>query len=287
MEPLVPITFPTTFMTTDESVSGTDTAAQTDTPTGDGVQDAHGAALENFLEEKERFAQDTQGQVSSSEEDESTVVTQPTEKDIRHFSKKINEEVDKRMVMARGFIERDPEYMYILAAEDPDVADRLLKLDSSYKAKSAKELLQKREKEQDTSSVDPIKEQDERLSLLEQELREERINRLKEQHTDLTGDLEEKFMELYSDETMVKKFNTTELLGFARALVNKPKTDPSNDVALALLRQQEGAVPSVRGGSAIKSDVETSEEKRVRAAFGHTKDDEKLLPPNWQQLVGN
>ena len=238
---------------------------------------------------------DNEGQSPDDEgiTDKNTVgFTQPSGKDARHASRKINDEIDKRFNLSKRLVERDPEAIYDIAEEDPDMADRLLRDNPDLGADSAKELLASRgDSKGDLESVrTKVSQTSSEVRKLQEQLAEERFLRLKEKHPDLKDDLEEEFRTLYSDNRFSDK-TPEQLLLIARALSGK--TEPNNDnigtdVAIDLIKQSEGVQTQIRGGHSKDGIKHESDEQRsMRMAFGHTQEDfDKYLPANIDQMLG-
>lgn len=221
-------------------------------------------------------------------EDKKEPDTQPTEKDYRHAQQKITKEIESKMSLARKMVEKDADSIYDIAETDPKLAQKLLE-EYEYGTKSLDELLGTKERASVTD--DDVKERvlstDRRLKKIEDKLTDERVLRMKEKHPDMKDDLEEKFRELYSD----AKFSEEEpdkVLNVARALLGKPlqKAD-AQDVALDLLKQQEGVQTTLKGGSGAQKRSETPQSAAIRKSFGHSEaDKEKYLPENFNEIMG-
>lgn len=223
--------------------------------------------------------------------DKVTTTAQPSDKDTRHAATKINDEIDKRFKLSQRMVERDPDAIYDIAETDPDMAERLLKNIPDYGASSVEELLENRDlKGQDLKAVkQKVSTTSSEVRKLQEQLQEERILRLQEKNPDLTGDVEAEFRKMYSDERFSDK-TPDQLLNIARALTGNATPTIKNgatDVALEMLKQNEGVQTTVRGASANqKITHETDHQRATRMAFGNTEEDfKKYLPENIDDML--
>lgn len=226
---------------------------------------------------------------AKKEEKKAPPATQPTEKDQRHFAKKIQQDFDAKLRLAKKLVSKDPDAIYDLIDEDETLVTHILKTDDSFKAKTIDELRALRQSEENGEQDPLIASTNQKLVKIEAQLAEERILRLKGQFPDLRDDVEDKFREMYSDERF-SDYEPEELYVVAKALTKKSSTKPNaNDVALDMLQSQEGALPSSGGGSGTvkaKSKL-TNEQKNRLQQFGHSEADlDKYLPPNIDKILG-
>lgn len=232
------------------------------------------------------------GQKAPAKKTEKATTQQDDEKATRHYSRKINQEVEKRVNLALDVLDENPDFIYKLAEKDPAVANRILKTrDVEFNAKNVDELL--RNKRFEEAGDDPVKrtvlEQDERLRRIEEAQNESKLRELKARHPDLEGELEEEFRGMYSDPAFKSRYTEDQMVGMARAALGIEAPDEgANSVALDLLNQNAGAMSRMRGGSTkSREDTESPEEVQIREAFGHSKkDEEKYLPKNFDEIMG-
>lgn len=218
-----------------------------------------------------------------------TTQAQPTEKDYRHATQKITKEIEKKMALGRKMVEKDSEAIYDIAETDPDLAQKLLQ-EYDYGTTNLEEFLQK--KESGAQTLDDVKGKvistDSRLKKIEKKLMDERVLRMREINPDLQDELEEQFRELYNDPRFADE-DPTKVLNVARALTGQTSQQTStNDVALQILKSQEGAQTSLKGGGGgARKRTESPQSAAVRRAFGHSEADvEKYLPPNIDEILG-
>ncbi len=220
---------------------------------------------------------------------EEVVVTQPSEKDERHFAQKVQQDFDAKVRLAKRLFEKDPESILELADEDESVANAVLR-DSPYEGAKSVEQLRKVKEENLSDDERKFIKRDRKLSRLEQQLLDERILRLRGKNPDLQGDLETKFRELYGDERFESLVDDPEkLIGVARALTGTaPAQNTANDVAIGLLKQQEGSMPASGGSAPEKAKSKlTDSQRRQMKSFGHTEADyEKYLPKEIDHMLG-
>lgn len=215
-------------------------------------------------------------------------VQQPTAKDERHFSQFISKAAEKAYDMARLAVEANADAIYDIADRDPEMAQRLLK-DYQLGANTVDELLQKKNinDAEDPALAELKQEASQRMSALEKELLEERIFRLRGDNPDLNGDLEEKFREVYSDPAFAK-FDTAQKLNVARALTGKPQGQQTNanDVAVAILKREEGIVaPAKSASQPDKFKQESASFRAMKSAMGVSDKDLEILPPDIDDLI--
>lgn len=215
--------------------------------------------------------------------------TQPSEKDQRHFSQKIQQEFDAKVRLAKKLVSKDPESIYELAEEDESIANAILR-DSPYEGAKNVEELRKVKEESLTDEEKKFLKRDKKLSRLEQKLLDEQVLRLRGTHPDLTGELESTYRQLYSDERFQGiAEDSDKLIGVARALTGKsPTTSIATDAALEFLKQQEGSMPSGSSVAPHTSKPKMSEaSQRVMRGFGHSEADiAKYLPSNVDEILG-
>lgn len=223
---------------------------------------------------------------------ETTIGTQAgtrqlTEKDERHFTKFVTKTAQEKYDIARLAVEADENAIFKIAETDKDLAERLIK-EYDFGTDNVDELL---EKKAIVSSANPAAAEKEIQDAkwkqnMEKQLMEEKILRLKGENADLDGEVEDAFRDLYSNPAM-SKFDENQKLAMARAIVGKASTKSNaDDVALAVLKQQEGSMSSPK--TAVKPDKTKSyspEFKQMQKAMGVSDKDLELLPENIEELI--
>lgn len=209
---------------------------------------------------------------------EEPVQTQPTDKDYRHLTAKMHEEIDEKIRIAEMLVDRDPDAIYDLAESDPALAKSILKRRPDYGAKTVEELMAKKGQEP--------KEDDGKLKEMEARLLNEHVLRMKKEHPDLKDELEDAYRDMYSDPRF-KDYDEEKKLNIARAVTGTTAQQPSRvpDVTLEMLRQNEGVHTSMRS-----SGTHSEDPARLRSlsAWGYTKEDEKkYLPPNIDEILSS
>ena len=220
---------------------------------------------------------------------EEPAAPQPTDKDYRHAQQKITKEIELKLALARKMVEKDADAIYDIAETDRSLAEKLLE-EYDYGTKSLEEFLEKKESEsvEDSEMKVRVLKVDKRLASMEKKLTDERIQRMREKHPDLSDELEREIRTLYSDPRFAEA-TPEKVLAVARAMSGE--TDPiasANDVALSLLKANEGASTSLKGdaGAGKRKDL-TPQQAAIQQQFGHTDADrEKYLPPNLDEILG-
>ncbi len=237
--------------------------------------------------DQEKQVAEQQEQAKAQGQQEQTT-TQPTEKDYRHAQQELGRQIDKKIKMAEKLIQRDPESIYDIAETDPDLANKILERFPDFGAKNVSELMAKN----GLKNVDDIKEKvvatSSEVKALQESLREERVLRLKERHPDLKDALEEEFRNLYSDPRFAD-YEPEKVLQVARAFTGKISQETNaNDVALSVLKQQEGATSTLKGSTNQGKVInETPTQRAMRTSFGHSEEDsKKYLPSNIDEFLG-
>lgn len=237
-------------------------------------------AMKQTEQEKQVAAQQAQANEQAA--------PQPTEKDYRHAQQELGRQIDKKIKMAEKLIQRDPESIYDIAETDPDLANKILERFPDFGAKNVQELMAK----EGLKNADDIKKAvvatSSEVKALQETLREERVLRLKERHPDLKDGLEEEFRRLYSDPRFSDE-DPSKVLQVARAFTGKISQESNaNDVALAVLKQQEGATSTMKGSTVQgKTSQETPAQRAMRSRFGHSEEDtKKYLPSNIDEYLG-
>lgn len=208
-------------------------------------------------------------------------------KDERHASTKITELSEQRLKFARIAIERDKEAIYDIASTDRKVAEKLFE-EYEYEADSLDELIAKHENPgADAKTVQEKIQNDERYSKLEEDLMSEKLNRLRQKHEDLDTDLEQEFRKINSNPLFESK-TEEEKLNIARASLGKTTpSSESNQVALDILKTQEGMTTTPKGGAEAKKKqrITPGSERHYESAGVTEKDLEKYLPDNIDDLM--
>lgn len=212
---------------------------------------------------------------------------QPTEKDERHFAKFVTKAAQEKYDFAKLAVEANADAIFSIAETDKDLAQRLLK-EYDYGTTDVDELLEKRQVSNAKNPEDAQKQLQEAKwkKDMEKQLLDEKILRLKGEHSDLTGEVEEAFRQVYSDPAM-SKYNETQKLAVARAIAGKaPEQNSADNVALAILQREQGIATSPRGAvQTEKMKVISPEMKKMLAAANLTEKSLDVLPPNIDELI--
>lgn len=184
-----------------------------------------------------------------------------SEKDERHFSKKINEMNESRFSLAKRLVEVNSDAIYDLAEEDPKIAERLLK-EYELGADSIEELLEKKkDPDAEETVIKKRVEDNARMSKVEEELFNEKLSRLKGQHKDLDDELAAEFKKMYSNSAFSGK-SEEQLLNIARASLGKTQTQKQDTSALEILRAQEGFFSTPKHTGELKKKQRIPEDKK-------------------------
>lgn len=212
---------------------------------------------------------------------------QPTQKDERHFAQFVTKAEQTKYDLAKLAVESDERAIYKIAETDKDLAQRLLK-EFDYGTDNIEELIQK---ETISKSAKPEEVQKEIADQkwkqqMSEELLNEKILRLKGENSDLIGEVEDKFREVYADPAFAK-YDEAKKLAIARTLVGKENPQTSvDDVALAVLKNEEGVVTTARGSTKLeKTRVTSPEFKKMQSSMGIADKDLEILPENIEDLV--
>jgi hypothetical protein len=219
--------------------------------------------------------------------EENSNLRQPTEKDARHFAKFVTDAAQEKFDIARLAVETDQNAIYKIAEKDPELAQRLLK-EYDFGTDSVEDLLDKKNVDASKNPQEAKKEIEDSKwkTKMENELLEEKVQRLKLENPDLEGPMEEKFRELYKDPTM-SKYDIVQKLNMARVLTGTPQTETNADnVALAMLKQQEGSMTSLKVSGKQEMQKSFSPEfKKMQRSMGVQDKDLGILPDNIDEIL--
>ena len=267
-------------------------AAQADTSAGNedyseigslnsGETEVRNDPLMEETRQQTQSVQEQQPEVKGETEDQS----QPSPKDERHFSRKINELNDSRTNYAKRLIERDRDAIYDIADEDPKLAEKLLK-EYDYDVETVDELLELKNNTE-TETVKEKTPDTKKVQRLEEELFKEKILRLKKTHEDLDEELIDEFKKVYSNPAFEEK-TESQMLNIARASLERMSpTSKADETALEILRSQEGfSSPAKQSGDMKKRNIIPDSKKQMYRDSGVSESDmEKYLPPDIDDMV--
>lgn len=222
-----------------------------------------------------------------ADEGKQVATRQLTEKDERHFAKFVTQASQEKYDLAKLAVETDKDNIFKIAETDQELAKRLLK-EYDYGTEDVEELLNQQvvTKSKNPEEVQKEIEDTKWKKDMEKQLMEEKILRLKGENPDLTGEVEDKFREIYSNPAM-KDYDVDQKIAVARAIVGKstPQSN-ANDVALAILQREEGIVSSPRATSATEKTRQISPEMRkMMQSANLSEKDLGVLPDNINDLI--
>lgn len=212
---------------------------------------------------------------------------QLTEKDERHFAQFVTKAAQDKYELGKALVEADSEAIFKIAETDKDLAQRLVK-EFDFGADSIEALL---EKKTVAAAADPLVAQKEIedakwKATMEKQLLEEKVLRLKGEDSDLNGDVEEKFREIYNDKAFAK-YDEKQKVAIAKTLTGKNQTQSSADnVALAVLAREQGVTSQPRGATNQEKMKQVSPEFRaMQKSMGVTDAMLSVLPPDIEEQI--
>lgn len=232
----------------------------------------------------------TTTQVSQDGKEASQVAArQLTEKDERHFAQYVTKASQEKYDLARLAVEANEEAIYKIAETDKDLAQRLLK-EYDFGTDNVQDLLAKKDfsKSKNPQEAEKQYEDAQWKQQMEKDLLEEKILRLKGENSDLNGDVEDKFREIYADKAFAK-YDEKQKLDVARSLTGRQSTQSNADnVALAVLKREEGIASSPKGATPPENTKQVSSEmKKMMQAANLSEKDLNVLPSNIDELISS
>lgn len=218
-----------------------------------------------------------------------TAARQLTEKDERHFAKFVSQASQEKYEIGKLAVETDADAIYKIAETDKELAARLLK-EYDFGTENVEELLEKRNVLTAANPEEAERQiQDAKWKKqMESELMDERILRLKGEDSEIVGEVESQLRDIYQDPAF-SKFDLKQKVAMAKAISGGGnKNAGADDVALAILKREEGTASSPRTATKPENTKSYSPEFRaMQKAMGVSDKDLELLPDDIDQMISN